>query len=66
MVAQPERPLSDEEKKLQHLETNVLTLQRKLSAARKRGDAEEVKRLQKQFDKSQKKRLGLLRDTWQM
>ncbi len=60
-------PLTDEEQELQEVETNVLTLQRELFAARQRGDdAEAIGKLQKKFDKLQKKRGGLLRDTWQM
>ncbi len=59
-------PMNEEEKELLGVEEDVLTLQRKLSAARKKGETEEVKRLQKQFDKAQKKRIGLLRSTWQM
>jgi hypothetical protein len=60
-------PLTEEEQVLEQVEDNVLALQRALSAARKRGDdAEEIGKLQKKFDKLQKKRVGLLRATWQM
>lgn len=65
-LAQGNSPLTKEEKQLQKVESDVLTLQRKLSAARKRGDDEKVERLQKQFDELQKKRVELLRATWQM
>ena len=60
-------PLNEEEEQLLEVEENVISLQRELSAARKRGDdAETIGVLQKKFDKLQKRRVGLLRDTWQM
>lgn len=66
-LAQGASPLNPEEKELLRVEDHVLTVQRALSAARRRGDdPEKVEKLQKKFDKLQKKRVGLLRATWQM
>ncbi len=66
-LAQGSSPLNKDEKELLRVEDSVLTVQRALSAARKRGDdPEKVEKLQKKFDKLQKKRVGLLRATWQM
>jgi len=65
-LSQGSSPLNDAEKALMKTEENVIDVQRQLSAARKRGDAKQVKALQKKFDKTQKKRIGLLRSTWQM
>lgn len=60
-------PLNDEERELLQVETSVIEVQRALSAARKRGDdAAAIGKLEKKFDKLQKKRVGLLRSTWQM
>ncbi len=60
-------PLNESEQELLRVDGHVLTVQRALSAARKRGDdPEKVRKLQKKFDKLQKKRVGLLRETWQM
>lgn len=60
-------PPTEEEQVLETVEDNVIEVQRALSAARKRGDdPEKVAKLQKKFDKLQKKRVGLLRDSWQM
>jgi len=60
-------PLTEEEQVLERVDDNVIEVQRALSAARKRGaDPEKLGKLQKKFDKLQKKRVGLLRATWQM
>lgn len=60
-------PLSEEEQQLMEIESSVISVQLALSAARKRGDdPEEIEKLQKKFDKLQKKRRSLLQATWQM
>lgn len=60
-------PLNEEEQELMRVESSVVEVQRALSAARKRGDdPEAIGKLEKKFDKLQKKRVGLLRSTWQM
>lgn len=60
-------PLTDEEKELMAVESNVVAVQLELSAARRRGDSpEDIEKLQKKFDKLQKKRKSLLQATWQM
>ena len=59
--------MNEEEKALHQVEQDVLSLQMELSAARKRGDdPEKIEELQKKFDKLQKRRVGLLRQTWQL
>lgn len=60
-------PLNEEEQELQQIEGETIPLQKALSAARRRGDdPDEVKRLQKQYDNLQKRRVEILRSTWQM
>jgi peptidoglycan hydrolase CwlO-like protein len=67
VLGQGSSPLNEQEEELQRVESEVLELQRELSAARKRGDdPEEVRKLEKKFEKLQKKRFGLLRQTWRM
>ncbi len=62
-----ESPMNPDEQALMEVEENVLSLQRQLSEAQIRGDdAEKTKKLQKEFDALQKKRVELLRKTWQM
>lgn len=59
--------MNDDEKALSEIEDQVVTLQVELSAARRRGDDEKkVEKMQKKFDDLQKKRVELLRRTWQM
>jgi len=65
-LSQGSSPLNDDEKALMKTEESVITVQRLLSAARKRGDTKRIEKLQKKFDKTQKKRIGLLRSTWKM
>jgi hypothetical protein len=66
MPAGAESPKSDDEVALEQTEGNVLQIRRKLFQARQIGDDDEIKELQKQFDKAQKERVRLLRKTWQM
>jgi hypothetical protein len=67
VLAQGASPLNEQEEELLRVEGEVLELQRELSAARKRGDdPEKIRNLEKKFEKLQKKRFGLLRQTWRM
>ena len=60
-------PLNAEEQALVEVEENVLSLQSQLAEARARNnDPEKIEKLQKDFDELQKRRVELLRKTWQM